>query len=367
MDKADEVTKLVQYEWRPLMDRAVSKHISALSDSPKAKSHIDHAFMLELNERCFATFKTSLKLHGMFILCLSLIFLSLKSNDFGFSIIWFSAESVYKNKAILIMMMSCALVFGSIVHMHHDFLKKIRSSLYGFVYEKEFIPIQKVVFDEINLEFINVKSFQGIPGFYYYFVLAVFVVFSFGVWIVYIVATVYMQWSVAVDLHENALTDNGLNLIVLCFFYAGITSQVSSLLLTLPIPGKDYSNLTILDKLQKEDPDKYRSALTNIYIHQRRRYRRNVFVYGSIVYLSVYIYVVGRQDLWDFNPAIIIFSALSLEATFRLGQVARKHTLEFTVSGGSKLVRAAARMFHASLVICMPWAFAWLLYQISYS
>ncbi|SOB92794.1 hypothetical protein [Thalassospira xiamenensis] len=363
MDKVDELKEVVRLEWRPLIDRAVAKYVSDLSESEKAKEQIDHSFMLDLNGRCDSMFKMTIKLNGLVVLFLSLVFFSLKSYDFGFSVVWFSAESVYKNKSIIIMIFSILLVFHSVIHMHYEFLKKIRSKLYVFVYEPEVVPIKKVVFDEFNFDFMGVKYFSGAPNFYYYIVIFLFLFFIFIFAGLYVFATLYMQWSVAVDLYENPLEDKWINALVVCFFYTGVLGQISSLLLTLPIPGKDYSNLTILENLEKEDKYKYRKVLLNIFNHQRKIYRRNCFFYGFVVYVFLFVYLSGNTLDIRLSPVAFILAALSLEIMFRVGQFIRSRTLGLTLSSKPKLVRMVASISHVLVVMVIPWGFGWLLVE----
>ncbi|WP_417833666.1 hypothetical protein [Thalassospira xiamenensis] len=364
MDKDIEVIdRFVTLRWRPLIDRSVSYIIKEIEESEKSASEINNEYVSNLSQVIDKRSSWSFKSHAIWFVSLILVYFSTGNEDFGFSLIWISSESVRECRGLLLMAFSFSMIIHSLTYINLNYLKHLRTALYSFVYERELIPFKKAIFEENDFSGIVYK--QSIDD-HHWFKSAILMMFASiyaVILVIFIVFVVFMVFSVAKDLHANPIGDGVTQAFVLTLFYSGISAQIGSILLLMPLPGKDYSNLELLAKIEAENPVKHREILRNIFFHQRRRYRRNCFVYGSIVYIFIFAYLSNSNLGTNLHPIAFILASVSLEMMFRAGQVIRKRTLELTISGNTKLIRAVANISHIVVVMAMPWGIGWLLVE----
>ncbi|WP_412776484.1 hypothetical protein [Thalassospira lucentensis] len=358
-----EIDKLVSLRWRPLIDRSVSSMINEIEKADKSAEDINDDYVVNLSEAIDRRSSWALKSHAVWFICLILVYFSIGDEDFGFSLIWISSESVRECRGLLLMAFSFSMIIHSLTYLNLSYLKRLRTSLYFFVYEQEIIPFKKAIFEEYDLTEIFRKSSFEAPHWFQSAVLLLFAFIYVVILVVFAVFVVFMVVVVARDLHENPIADGVTQIFVLTLFYSGICAQICCMLVMMPLPGKDYSNLEILKNLEEENPEKYRDVLRNIFFHERRRYRRNCFLYGSIVYVSTLVYLSNNSTDFELDAIAYIAASLSLEIIFRVGQVVRKHTLALAVSGKTKVLRALASTGHILLVLVLPWGVAWLLLE----
>ena len=135
--------------------------------------------------------------------------------------------------------------------------------------------------------------------------------------VVLLVFQFFLFVSSVLFIFENPILPIFVNTPIIFLAGCAIILQMSSILLRLPLPYTDYSNLERLKQLEKDDPDKAERIWTHISERSLRKERRNVLILQvvSMLVAMIVLYLIKFGEGFFSNIFMLIPLAV---ATFAL-------------------------------------------------
>ena len=300
--------------WKTHISRNAEEFANLINDTSVSGKFFGKEYLDALSIKSREIGSLMIKLSLFYTLLMLSLFASIYVQQTEFEIMGYSFKNLSNYKEFLLFLAALISPISGVLGAYNNYLRTLikecikkeatNNSIHKF-YSLQYLNNYLEGWTTSNVQegnsFYNITSILRV-------ILAIAIILLF---IAVLVISFFIQINVIYDIIKNPSSTYYINLFVVGFALLSIIFSWIVTILQFPMPEKDYSNLTKLEEIKKNNPERYQVIISSISLKESKKDARFSLIVFAFIYMLIFsiVQVIWHPELFN-NISLFIGKAL---------------------------------------------------------
>lgn len=290
----EEITKLRQIKWRTTLSRRIDEFSEVIRDDNVFEKYFGERYVEKLSNKSKELLGAIIKLGLVYTVLMLALFASQRIDKAEFQVFGYGFKNLGHYKEFLLFLASTISPISAVLSAYRNYINAlINECLKKLAPNTDARKFYAYTFIDGYFDGLTNKN-TGPSSFRHGF--AVLMATTTGLTLLFLLLTLlagsfFIQINVIYDVVTNPASPKYVNLFVVTFAIASILFSWLVSFLQFPMPEVDLSNSVKLQKIKKENPERYQEIMRKLARENAKKEELSRVILATVIYIATFTFV----------------------------------------------------------------------------